>query len=147
MTSGGHGGCWSCSQDSKGIRRGGGGLLPLNCTVASLSSDTVHVVLRAEHLAVAVTLDISGNSSEVLSTVCGGLPRSCARDLPGKNVVCLSCGISTATPCESHGDGVGGCCPKFSVHVIARVSSTDRWRVNSCLSSHCQGVVAGSCRC
>ena len=80
MTSGGHGGCWSCSQDSKGIRRGGGGLLPLNCTVASLSSDTVHVVLRAEHLAVAVALDISGNSSEVLSTVCGGPEQRLVRE-------------------------------------------------------------------
>ena len=80
MTSGGHGSCWSCSQDSKGIRRGGGGLLPLNCTVASLSSDTVHVVLRAEHLAVAVALDISGNSSEVLSTVCGGPEQRLVRE-------------------------------------------------------------------
>ena len=110
MTSGGHGGCWSCSQDSKGIRRGGGGLLPLNCTVAGLSSDTVGVVLRVEHLAVAVALDTSRHSSEVLSTVCGGpeqrsvslikklsfsnfylLPSSCAGDLPGKNVEGLGC--------------------------------------------------------
>ena len=110
-------------------------MLPLNCTVASLGSDAVHIVLRAEHLAVAVALNISSNSSEVLSTVCRGpgqrsvslseklsfstidlLPRSCAGDLPGKNVVGLGCCISATTPCEGHGDGVGGSCPKFSVH-------------------------------
>ena len=50
-------------------------MLPLNCTVASLGSDAVGVVLRLEHLAVAVALDISRHSSEVLSTVSGGPAR------------------------------------------------------------------------
>ena len=47
-------------------------MLPLNSTVASLGSDAVGVVLRAEHLAIAVAQDTAGDSSEVLSTICGG---------------------------------------------------------------------------
>ena len=61
-----------CAVDSKGVRRGGGGLLPLNSTIASLSSDAIGVVLRAEHLTIAVAQDTSGDSSEVLGTICGG---------------------------------------------------------------------------
>ena len=72
MTSGGHGSCWSCSQDSKGIRRGGGGLLPLNATVAFLGPDAVGVVLSLEELAVAVAVDAAGHSSEELSAISGG---------------------------------------------------------------------------
>ena len=67
-----HGGCWCCAQDSKGVGRGGGGLFPLNCTVASLGSDAVGVVHPSQHLAVAVAQNTSGDSSEELGTVCGG---------------------------------------------------------------------------
>jgi len=137
-----HGGGWGGAQDSEGVRRGGGGLFPLNCTVASLGSDAVHVVHPSEELAVAVAQHTSRHSSEVLGAVSGSFPRCCAGDLPGKNVVGLGCCISTATPCEGHGDSVGGSCPKFSVHVIACVSSTDRRRIHPSLSSHGQGVIA-----
>ena len=47
-------------------------MLPQNLTVASLSPDTVGVVLRGEGLTEVVTLDIARDSSEVLSAVCRG---------------------------------------------------------------------------
>ena len=67
-----HGGGWRGGQDTEGVRRGGGGLFPLNGTVASLGPDAVHVVHPGQHLAVAVAQDTSGDSSEVLGAVCGG---------------------------------------------------------------------------
>ena len=63
-------GCWGRLQDSEGVRRGGGGLFPLDGTVSSLCSDTVGVVHTVEQLAVAVALNTSRHSSEVLGTVC-----------------------------------------------------------------------------
>ena len=57
---------------AEGVWRGGGGLLPLNGTVAGLSPDTVGVVQFVEELTIAVALNIPGHSSEVLSTVCRG---------------------------------------------------------------------------
>ena len=60
------------SEDTEGVRRAGGGLFPLNSTVASLGPDAVHVVHPGQHLAVAVAQDTSGDSSEVLGAVCGG---------------------------------------------------------------------------
>jgi len=117
----------------------------LNSTVAFLSSDTVGVVLSLEELTIAVAVNGSSYSSEVLSTVCWGFICSSAGDLSSKNVECLGCSKTTATISQSHGDGVCGCCPKFSVHVIASVGPTDRGRVHACLSSHGQGVVTRPC--
>ena len=67
---------WGGGQDSKGVRRGGGGYFPLYCTVTSLSSDAVCVVLFFEKLSIAVALNIPRDSSEELSTVCRGPLRS-----------------------------------------------------------------------
>ena len=108
-------------------------MLPLNCTVASLGSDAVGVVLSRQHLAVAVALDISSHASEVLGTVGWGPDRDylkekltqnsnlllvagSAGDLPGENVECLGCCKTGAGIGQSHADGVGGACPIFSVH-------------------------------
>ena len=59
---------------SEGVRRGGGGLLPLNGAVASLCPDAVGVNLRLQKLTSSkvVTLDSSRLSSEILDTVCWG---------------------------------------------------------------------------
>ena len=64
------------AKNSKGVRRGSGGYFPLNCTVTSLSSDAVCVVLSIEKLSIAVALNIPRDSSEELSTVCRGPLRS-----------------------------------------------------------------------
>ena len=78
--------------------------------------------MRFEQLTIAVALNISSNSSEVLSTVGWGPARdqlkgeneNCillvagsAGDLPGENVECLGCCKTAASIGEGHGDGVG----------------------------------------
>lgn len=78
----------------------------MNSTVAFLSSDTVGVVLSLEELTIAVAINGSSYSSEVLSTVCWGFICSSAGDLSSKNVECLGCCKTTAAIGQSHGDGV-----------------------------------------
>ena len=60
--------------DGEGVRRGCGGLLPLNGAVARLCPDAVGVNLRLQKLASSkvVTLDSSRFSSEILDTVSWG---------------------------------------------------------------------------
>ena len=58
--------------DGEGVRRGCGGLLPLNGTVALLCPHTVVVDLSLKKLAAlkVVGLDTSSGSREILNTVC-----------------------------------------------------------------------------
>ena len=58
---------------SEGVRRGGGGFLPLDAAVALLCPDAVGVDLRLQKLASSkvITFDSSRFTSEVLDTVCG----------------------------------------------------------------------------
>ena len=67
---------WGGAKNSKGVRRGGGGYFPLNCTVTLFSPYAVGVVLTIQQLSIAVALNISSDSSEELSTVCRGPLRS-----------------------------------------------------------------------
>ena len=58
---------------SEGVRRGGGGFLPLDAAVTLLCPDTVGVDLRLQKLASSkvIAFDSSRFTSEVLDTVCG----------------------------------------------------------------------------
>jgi len=111
------------SPDGEGVRRCGGGLLPLDSAVTLLCPHTVVVDLSLEKLTAlkVVGLDTSSGSREILNTVCWGLPLCSAGDLSGEDVVFLGCCQSTADIGVGQCDCVSAGRTKLHIHVIVRV--------------------------
>jgi len=121
-------------EEVESVRCLSSGLFVLNSTIASFRPNAVVVGHSLQQLCSCkvVALDGAGSASEVLDTVSGGLPSSSAGDLPEENVPRL--GSGGAAIGDGQGDGVGGGCSKFSVHVVSSISPTNCRRIDACLT-------------